>query len=132
MGKGLLRQGTARYWLAHDDYVFAMRECNIEWQQWKLEAQSFGLEFRDSWPPTPMAPLQPAEMLKLDMPPLRDKVEHAKDREGRPSVLISNGAAPMTSLLPVVLSWSCGRACGLMYRGVPENCPDSSPTVPLH
>lgn len=71
---GLLRQGTTRYWLARDDYVFAMREHNIEWQQWKLEAQSLGPEFRDSWPPFPVAPLQPAEVMKLDMPPLRDKV----------------------------------------------------------
>ncbi|CAK0883841.1 unnamed protein product [Prorocentrum cordatum] len=72
--KGLLRQGTARYWLAHDDYVLEMREFNIEWKQWRLEAQSLGQEFRDSWPPVPIAPVPPAEMLKLDMPPLRDKV----------------------------------------------------------
>merc|ERR1712194_317276 len=62
----------------------------------------------------------------------RQGAEHAEDREGRPSVLISNGAAPMTSVLPVVLSWSCGRACGLMYRGAPKNCPDASTPVPIH
>jgi hypothetical protein len=71
---GLLHQGTDRYWLAVQDYRAALHEYHMQWQHWRLEALAIGPSFREAWPPEPVPPVQPTEMLKLDMPPLRAKV----------------------------------------------------------
>lgn len=74
VGKALLRESTERWYIKYQDYGHDLIAFRKTWHRWRLDVAALGPSNRHLWPPVPLFPAYPCELMKVDQQTLRAKV----------------------------------------------------------
>lgn len=75
-----LRENLDRWFLKYREYKEEGIRFQKNWANWRLEVQALGLANRSMWPPCPIFPIFPYELVKVDPKVLQARVKAALKR----------------------------------------------------